>query len=702
MRRSRWFVVLVMVGALFAAGTQGAVAAPPNGTITSPTANQVLPVGTVTLRGTAVDDVGVSRAQVAVRNTSTGQWRQPNGSWGSQFAWLTATLAAPGSTSTTWSYSYAATAGSYTAGLRVTDSSGSVDGSLPWVSFRVAATTDAAPDTRIASPAQAQVVAPGTVTLAGAATDDRAVSSVEVAVRDGSGRWLRSDGTWTTTTTWLSGATLSAPGTSSTSWTRPVTLGVDGPYTAGARARDSASRVDPTPAWVPFTVRASQPADRPNVVLILTDDQRFDTMSAMPATSRLIGDAGVRFSNAFVVDPLCCPSRASIGKGAYPHRTRIYQNTGAYGPMAAYDDTSTLATWLDGAGYETALVGKYFNAYDESRTSYVPPGWDRWVAFATSDVGGGRYYDYQLSVDGAPEVHGAAPADYSTDVLADRATAFIRDTPASTPLFLWFSPYGPHEPATAAPRHLGAHSSTPAWRPPSWNEADVSDKPAYIRAMPSLTTTVRNRVDALRRMQLDTLMSVDEAVEDIVSTLEETGRLDNTLIMFLSDNGFLWGEHRWGQNGPQQKNVPYEESIRTPLMIRYDPITTADPGRTESRLALAIDLAPTATELAGTTAPGAEGQSLVPLLDGTSTSWRSDFLVEAGTTTVPAYCAVRTGTELYAAYTTGDQEYYDLTTDPSQLTNRVSDPAAAARVAALRARAHELCTPVPPGFAWPQ
>ncbi len=698
MRRTGLLTVLALVVALLVATAGVAHAAPPNGTITTPTANQVLPAGTVTLRGTATDDVGVSRAQVAVRNTTTGLWRQANGSWGTRFVWLAAALATPGSTSTTWSYTFSATSGSYSVGVRVTDSGGDMDATPPWVPFRVAAGTDTAPDTTIASPSAGQVVDPGTITLSGRATDDRGVIGVQVAIRDSNGRWLRSDGTWTTTTTWLSGATLSGPGTTSTSWSRQVGLET-GTYTAGARAQDTASRLDASPAWAAFSVRPGQ-TGRPNVVLILTDDQRFDTTDAMPATSRLIGDKGVRFRNAFVVNPLCCPSRATIGKGAYSHTTHVYANQGDLGPMEQYDDSSTLATWLDAAGYRTALMGKYFNSYDESRTAYVPPGWDRWLAFATSDVGGGRYYDYQLSVDGVPEVHGSAPEDYSTDVLAARATSFIRNTAPATPLFLWFSPYGPHEPATAAPRHIGAHTSTPVWRPPSWNEADVSDKPAYIRAQPTMTTTVRNRVDNLRRKQLDTLMSVDEAVEDIVTALDDTGRLDNTLIMFLSDNGFLWGEHRWGQDGSRQKNVPYEESIRTPLMIRYDPLTGADPGRTEDRLALAIDLAPTAAALAGASAPGVEGRSLVPLLDDSASSWRTAFLIEHTTTAVPAYCAVHTATEVYAAYTSGDQEYYDLTADPWELTNRASDPSVSTRVSALRARAQQLCTPAPPGFSW--
>src|SRR5688572_6143129 len=130
----------------------------------------------------------------------------------------------------------------------------------------------------------------------------------------------------------------------------------------------------------------------------------------MPRTKELILDRGVTFNQGFAVDPPCCRSRASLLKGAYPHRTGVYQNTGPYGAAAMFDDTSTLATWLDGAGYETALVGKYLNGYDPTKISYVPPGWDRWVAFATSIVGGGTYYNYALSVDGTRRDHGATAA----------------------------------------------------------------------------------------------------------------------------------------------------------------------------------------------------------------------------------------------------------------------------------------------------
>ncbi len=317
MRRTGVLTVVVLVVAALVATAGAAVAAPPNGTFTAPTANQVLPVGTVTLQGNATDDVGVSRAQVAVRNTSTGLWRQANGTWASRFVWLSATLASPGATSSTWSFAFQATSGSYSAGLRVTDTEGAPDATTPWVAFRVSS-ADAAPNTTITNPSPNQVVAPGTVTMAGTATDDRGVASVQVAVRDAAGRWLRTDGTWSTTTTWLTGAVLTAPGATSSGWSRQVDL-VAGSYSAGARARDTASRYDASPAWVAFSVQETQPTSRPNVVLVLTDDQRFDTLDAMPATTRLIGDPGVRFRNAFVVNPLCCPSRATLPRA--PTRT---------------------------------------------------------------------------------------------------------------------------------------------------------------------------------------------------------------------------------------------------------------------------------------------------------------------------------------------------------------------------------------------
>lgn len=565
----------------------------------------------------------------------------------------------------------------------------------------------AAPDTTppngtVAVPAPNAALTGPSPVVRGTATDNVGVTNVDYAVRDRStSRWLQANGTWATTFVWLP-ATLAAPGSKSTAWSATLPLGT-GSYALQVRARDGARNVDPTKPWVPFTVTGTPPppppGTKPNVVLILTDDQRWDTTAVMPNVQSQLAAKGVTFTNGFVVDSLCCPSRATIMKGAYSHSTKVYQLTGPDGPFGGkYDDSSTIATWLDGAGYRTALVGKYYNGYDLTRGTYVPPGWDKWAAIATNDVGGGKYYDYDLSLDGSLRHYGSAAADYSTDVLAQQAEDFVRSTPAGDPLFLWFSPYGPHEPATPAPRHQSMFSNLSPWRPPNYNEADVSDKPAFIRSIASFSSATTQRIDGLRRNQLRSLQSVDDAVGRLVQALADTGRLENTMIVFTSDNGFLWGEHRWGGTGDRNKQVAYEESIRTPFVVRYDRAVSAP--RSDSRLVTVMDLAPTWAALAGVGAPGAEGVSLMPLLDQSATTWRSDFLVEHGLTGFPAFCAVRSTSDLYVQYATGEEELYDLAADPYELQNRASDAASASTLTARRARAHQLCVPTPPNFTW--
>jgi arylsulfatase A-like enzyme len=440
------------------------------------------------------------------------------------------------------------------------------------------------------------------------------------------------------------------------------------------------------------------PGDHPNVVLILTDDQRWDTTSVMPAVQSLLVARGVEFTNGFVVNSLCCPSRATILEGAYSHSTGVYQNGGPDGPFGGkFSDTSTVATWLDDAGYRTALIGKYFNFYNE-HAAQVPPGWDRWVAFAVDDLGGGSYFDYDLSVDGSRRHYGNDVADYSTDVLADEADRFIRGTSPDVPLFLQFAPYGPHLPSTPAPRHANALPGLTPHRPPNYNEADVSDKSAYVRNLPPLTAGAAGGIDQVRQNQLRTLLSVDDAVDKILDALEDTGRLADTMIVFASDNGYAWGEHRWGVTGAQNKQVPYQESIRIPFVVRYDRMIPA--ARADDRFALTIDIAPTFAQLAGVDAPGSEGRSLLPLLSGAPTAWREDFLVEHGQTYVPSYCAVRDRDHTYTQYQGGEEELYDLVADPYELRNRANDPEHASTLTRLRSRAHTLCTPPPPGFSF--
>ena len=316
----------------------------------------------------------------------------------------------------------------------------------------------------------------------------------------------------------------------------------------------------------------SSAAAAPNIVLVVTDDQRWDTLWAMPTVQRELVGKGVTFTNAFVVNPLCCPSRASILTGRYSHSTGVYTNVPPHGGFASFRDGSTVATWLRRAGYRTGYFGKYLNGY---RGTYVPPGWHRWVALTSLG-----YYRYGLNVDG--KIDGTRNRTwYSTDRLANAAAAFIRSRRG--PLFLVFAPFAPHRPATPAVRHEGAFADLDRWQPSSYNEADVSDKPAWLQAK---RLRAAGADDAFRRRQYESLLAVDQGIATIVRALTETRRLRNTVILITSDNGYLWGEHRL-----VDKAVPYEESIRVPLVVRYDRL--AAPARIETRPALNIDLAPT-------------------------------------------------------------------------------------------------------------
>ena len=408
----------------------------------------------------------------------------------------------------------------------------------------------------------------------------------------------------------------------------------------------------------------------------------------MPTVNDELVAHGVTFSNAFVSNPLCCPSRATILTGRYSHGTGVYSNAGPHGGFDAFVDDSTIATWLQAGGYRTALVGKYLNKY---ASTYIPPGWDDWVAF-TGDV---DYFDYSLNENGVIVNRGDQTSDYSTDVLAAEATSFIRST--NGPLFLLFAPFAPHFrkgnrfETTPAPRHAGAFAGIEPWRPPSYGEPDVSDKPSWVKRLPPFTTDTETRGDAFRQSQLESLLAVDESVGEIVDALRETGRLGNTMIVFTSDNGYTWGEHRWFS-----KVAPYEESIRVPLVIRYDPLTSR---RTDGHLAVNVDLAPTFARIAGVQSPGSQGRSLVRHLASQGGPWRRDFLLEqyrgGG---VPTYCGVRSSRYAYVQYQLGTEELYDLVADPYQLDNRARQPAVRSTVVRFRTRAQSLCDPPPPGF----
>ncbi len=427
----------------------------------------------------------------------------------------------------------------------------------------------------------------------------------------------------------------------------------------------------------------------PDIVLIVTDDQRSDTVWAMPVLARRVAARGVTFPDAFVVNPICCPSRASILTGNYSHTHLVYRQAPPFGRFEWFDDGSTLATWLHDAGYRTGLFGKYLDGYQhDALTGYVPPGWDRWVAFVRS-----RERGYTLTIDGQPRVFGTGPEDDATVVLTREAIAFIERT--AGPLFIELAMSAPHAPAIPAPRDETAFAELPPARPPSFDEPDVSDKPSWVRSLPRLTRSDEAAIDAFRRDQLRTLLGVDRAVGQILDALERSGRLANTLIVFTSDNGILHGEHRW-----TKKEAPYEEAIRVPLVMRWDAAGWRRGTAFDGVLALNIDLAPTIAEAAEIPHPATDGRSLLSVLEGHPNGWRSDFLIEhlEGTNPVPTYCAARSARWKYVRYTTGEEELYDLVEDPFELENLAAVPSERSLLDDARARLRELCSPVPPGF----
>jgi arylsulfatase A-like enzyme len=431
---------------------------------------------------------------------------------------------------------------------------------------------------------------------------------------------------------------------------------------------------------------------RPNIILVLTDDQRWDTLQYMPRVRAELVDHGVEFTNAYVTTSLCAPSRASILTGQYASHTGVLTN-GLFdreGAAYRFSDASTLATWLKAAGYRTAFFGKYVNGY-VSFAPYVPPGWDEWQAFELE-----KFYDYQLVVNGRFEPHGKTAEDYSTDVLAARVVAYVRAA-GDQPFFLQFAPYAPHLPAPPAPRHAGTFADLPPWRPPSYNEADVSDKPKFFAGVKVLTPEAQGDLDAERIDMIESLQAIDEAVGAIMDTLRRTGNERNTMVVFTSDNGHAWGEHRW-----ITKSCPYEECRRVPMVVFYPPLV-AEPRR-DDHFVENIDLAPTFMALAGSS-PGLpqDGRSLLPLLENAPGAWRTDMLGEHWALAwPPTFALVQNARWKYVEYVGGDRELYDLAADPYEMTSVASDPGHADTVAAMAARLRELEPGWPPPSVFPE
>ena len=487
---------------------------------------------------------------------------------------------------------------------------------------------------------------------------------------------------------------------------------------AGCGAPATAS---PAPTVVTEATDASE-SSRPNILYILTDDMAVSDLQYMPKTLELIGGQGVTFENFFVSMALCCPSRACMLRGQYPHNTQIVGNNRPDGGFGKFHnlgrEDSTVAVWLQEAGYNTALFGKYLNGYPGNMgKDYIPPGWTEWY----SAVEGSAYseYNYTLNENGALVEYGNAPEDYGTDVYAAKTMDFMaRSVAAGEPFFAYVSVYAPHDPATPAPRHENLFADLTLPQPPSFNEEDMSDKPQRLSDNDALEAEGIARLERIYRKRIQSLQAVDEMVADFVTQLESLGQLDNTYIVFTSDNGYHLGEHRL----PQGKNTPYEEDIRVPLLVRGPDVTA---GEVVDTLTGNIDLAPTFAEWAGISAPDfVDGRSLVPFLRGeTPSEWRDAFLLERGSQSaqtsinvpatpsatleapdspldrVPAvnYVGLRTADYTYVEYANGEIELYDLRADPYQLQNIAStaDPSLLAMLHAwlesLRQCAGESC-----------
>lgn len=455
-------------------------------------------------------------------------------------------------------------------------------------------------------------------------------------------------------------------------------------------------------AALPSSTETAEAAPRPNIIVIMTDDQPATSVRHMPHVNALIGDQGVRFATSYASHPLCCPARATLLTGQYAHNHGVLNNTGEDGGYQALDHSETLPVWLDRAGYHTAHLGKYLNGYSGSAVPEIPPGWDDWYAMSKSG-----FYDYSLNQNGTIVQYGSEPEDYQTDVLADLAVDVIRErAPAAQPLYMTFAPFAPHtapksDATVAAPRHVGDFATQPLPQPPSFNEADISDKPAHVRFNQSgnprgrLSAGTIAKITGEYRTMLESLQAVDEAVKAMVDALEATGELDNTVLVFTSDHGYFYGEHRFGCC----KERVYEPASRTPLMIR-------GPGfdrRQADRRVVNVDLAPTILEFAGAT-PGRvmDGVSLVPLLrsrNAATPAYGRDLLLEGWAPNGTAelrYQAVRTDRFMYVEnpptqeFPTAERELYDMVDDPHQLQNLARDPGYADEIAGLRPRLARL------------
>jgi arylsulfatase A-like enzyme len=436
------------------------------------------------------------------------------------------------------------------------------------------------------------------------------------------------------------------------------------------------------------TTAQAKTATKPNVVFILTDDQRWDSMDQMSQLNA--APQWAHFSNAFVDEPQCCPSRAGILTGRYP------QHTGVETLRDGKDmnDKRTIATMLHSAGYRTGLYGKYLNGYPFGRKPYTPPGWDDFVA----GVGSEDYYNYKLNENGHVASYGSEPNDYRTDVLTAKARRFIRTTKASQPFFVYLAVNAPHTDSKG--RVMSAEQDRQACagrtfpEPPNFNGPDTVSEPSWMSAeqpKPALNMAIQ------RAATCRTLQGVDRSVTSVVDELQRAGRLQNTYIVFTSDNGYAFGEHRLIGKGDL-----YEASVRVPLLVRGPNVR---PG-TIDRLTSNVDFVPSILSWARVRAPRhfIDGTSFAGDLSSSEPGRAPQEVLLRGCRTqrgpgddcggYPSNMGfnwgLRTATHKYIEYPDGYVQLFDLTTDPWELTNLAPDPTEAPLIADLHARLERL------------
>lgn len=421
-------------------------------------------------------------------------------------------------------------------------------------------------------------------------------------------------------------------------------------------------------------------SERPNIILITTDDQAASDMAWMPKTRAALGGFGVNFSGAISPHPLCCPARAEILTGQYAHNNGVYTNRGVYGGYPALKDPdNTIAKWLQDAGYRTGFFGKYLNEYDYF-THGRPAGWDLW----DPTISGTYDYDnFTQANDGKPQLHRDI---YITDYVARQTRRKIMDWSAGTsPFFMWASYVAPHNvcdvqmegllcatPPKPEPDYATAYAGTrnPSESKPSFNETNLNDKPKSVRQLPLRDAEALNTLFLAR---IRSLASVDDAVGDTIAALAEVGELENTVIIFTSDNGWLMGEHRM-----LGKRVGYEESLRVPMYMRGPDVPL---GQTIQRSASIVDIAPTLVQVSGAQ-PGRtmDGASLYTMLSQPSEQDRQTRLIQGGNATNKEgarlwdYRGVRDKRYTFIRLASGFVEFYDRKRDPYQLRNLADKP----------------------------